>query len=465
MPRRTVLIIADGMADSPGRPGILDGRTPLEAASMPSLRSLLPRAMVGTCRTIPHGMAPGSDVGNMALLGYDPLQFHTGRGPVEAVARGLDVGPEDLVWRLNLVRLDSCGEQENRPSAPQTTPGSPSSAKTHRAAVSDAAVQRSPQRRTERSECYTCCGSSPFRKPAPVPAFAENAVMRDFSAGQISTERAKACIRQLEDRLRDEEFSFHAGIGYRHLLLQRGGAPRPEADFSITPPHELTDRPIRDDYRCFSKSPRLLKLLAEASLILKAHDAPADAVWPWGQGKTLTLPDFREAFGLRGAVFAAVDLIRGLALAAGLEAPLIPGTTGRGDTDYRAKADAALNFLQTGNFACIHIQAPDECAHERDAEGKTEALQRIDRDIIGPVAESLGPDDLLIFTCDHPTPLDSGVHSADPVPFLLHGPAAPRTGNAPVFTEQSARKTGLHIEKAHTLLPWALSLSQRKEKR
>ncbi len=395
---KLLFLIADGMGGWPDEaPG---GKTCLEAAHTPNMDEMAASGVVGTCRTIPEGMPPGSDVANMSLLGFNPAQHHTGRGPIEAAAQGLKLGADDLVWRMNLVTL------------------------------------------TELSV---------------------TGKMLDYSSGHIKTEESEPLVRDLQQQLGDGTFTFHPGVQYRHLLVQKNGAKEPEAALRISPPHDITDKPIRPDMKEFSKSAQLWDLLhlAGERLAETARHTRANSIWPWGQGRPLNLPDFKKTFGRTGAVISAVDLVRGLGRAAGMEVIEVPGATGLMDTNYQGKVDAALKFLEHGDFVFVHLEGPDECGHGGNAADKIEAISRFDAQIVGPLRQALaGQDVAFLITCDHFTPISERTHTPDPVPFLLHqtrceGDECEDTG-IPAFNEREARATGLVIEAGHELLPWTL---------
>jgi 2,3-bisphosphoglycerate-independent phosphoglycerate mutase len=373
----------------------LDGKTVLEAAHTPNMDKLAATGVIGRASTIPAGMPPGSDIANMALLGFDPARLHTGRGPIEAAAQGLNLKPQDLIWRLNLVQVTDL-----------TTDGR----------------------------------------------------MLDYSSGHIPTEESTPLVNRLQELLGGEAFSFVPGVQYRHLLIQPGGAEEPEANILVRPPHDITDQPVKPDLMAFSKSATLWDLVHEAHEILSQPDNPtkANAIWPWGQGRPLHLPNFREAFGLTGAVISAVDLIKGLGRAAGMEVLEVDGATGLLDTNYEGKVAAALKFLQRGDFVFLHVEAPDECGHAGDAKAKIEAIERFDARIAGPVMEDLDPSETAYFVaCDHLTPIAKRTHVSDPVPFLLAGPGIEASA-APAFNEKTAAASNLLINEGHELLPFVL---------
>lgn len=389
-----LVLVADGMGDW-SHPALND-RTPLEAAHTPHMDRLAAASLVGTCRTVPEHMPPGSDVANMALFGFDPAVHHTGRGPIEAAAQGLELDPDDLVWRCNLVTLSDPGAR---------------------------------------------------------------GTMRDYSAGHIDSEVSVPLVKDLQAGLGNGEFELIPGIQYRHLLVQKQGATTPAADIAIRPPHDILDQPIGEDVAAYGQYPALASLFNRAAALLgvPSNTSGANAIWPWGQGRPLHLPDFKEAFGLDGAVISAVDLVKGLGRAANMEVIDIPGATGLLDTNYEGKVEAALGFLQHGDFVYLHVEGPDECGHMGDPGMKTEAVARFDDRILRPILEGLdGEEFAVLLTCDHFTPLAKRTHTHDPVPFLLYR-SGTKMGKGPqVFTETTAKETGLHLATGHELLPFAL---------
>ena len=228
----------------------------------------------------------------------------------------------------------------------------------------------------------------------------------------------------------------------------------------MRPPHDITDQPLAPDLKEIERSPGLFAIFTLAARLLAAPGNPsqANAVWPWGQGRPLTLPRFRETFGLRGAVISAVDLVRGLGRAAGMRVLAVEGATGLLDTNYAGKVQAALDYLlgRGGDFVFLHVEAPDECGHAGDPAAKTEAVHRFDERIVGPLRTALaGQDAALLVCCDHLTPVRVRTHTPEPVPFLLSHPSC-TDHRLPSFSEQNAAATGLRLEPGHALLPYAL---------
>ncbi|WP_281174619.1 cofactor-independent phosphoglycerate mutase [Solidesulfovibrio alcoholivorans] len=388
---KLIFLIADGMGDLPIE--ALHGRTPMEAAATPVMDRLAREGMVGLCRTVPQGMAPGSDVANMSLLGFDPAAHHTGRGPIEAAALGLALAGDDVVFRLNTVTVSE---------------------------------------------------------------FSDDGIMRDYSAGHIATAVSTQLVESLERECLPEGYALFPGVQYRHLLVARGAADKAEATLAVRPPHDITDQGIAQDMAQFRRAPALWDFVRRAATVLagSANTSKANAVWPWGQGRALTLPDFAATFGLRGAVVSAVDLVKGLGRAAGMAVLDVPGATGLLDTNYAGKVAAALDFLKEGDFVFVHVEAPDECGHGGDAAAKTEAVARFDAQVVAPMVAALGDDAAFLIACDHPTPIAIRTHTADPVPFLFWKQGVTPSGAA-AFSEREAAKTGLVVAPGHALLPRA----------
>lgn len=391
---KVLYLIADGMGGWPLDE--LGGKTTMEAAHTPNMDALAKTGIIGRAQTVPEGMPPGSDVANMSLLGFDPATYHTGRGPIEAAAQGLELGADDLVWRLNLVTVSK----------------------------------------------LTIDG-----------------YMRDYSSGHISTDISRPIVETLQEKLGDDSYTFYPGIQYRHLLVQKDGALTEDADLLISPPHDITDKSIKPDLRVFSRSPFLWDLVFEAKDILEDRSinmSMANSIWPWGQGRPLNLPNFKETSGTKGAVISAVDLIKGLGNASGMDVIDVEGATGLLETNYQGKVDAALTFLEDNDFVFVHLEGPDECGHGGSAKDKVEAISRFDARVVAPLREALKDQETAwIITCDHFTPIVERTHTMDAVPFILNGPGCDASG-IESFSEQSADSTGLKLEKGHELLSFAL---------
>jgi len=396
---KVAVLLGDGMADVPVAE--FGGRTPLEMASTPNLDRLARLGDLGLAVTVPKGLPAGSDVANLSVFGYDPEKCYTGRAPLEAIAMNVRLGPEDAAYRLNLVNL----------------------------------------------------GIS-----------LEDVRMNDFSAGHISTEEAGELIRTLQENLGDENFEFYPGVSYRHLLVWRSG----KTDPATTAPHDIIGKSIAPYLPNGDGAMELLKLMTGSQMLLQNHPvnkarrknekAEANSIWLWGQGKAPKLDSYEARFGLNGGVVTAVDLLKGIAKAVGLKAPDIPGATGYIDTDYEAKAQAALNILKDGDFVFVHVEAPDEAGHSGKADDKIKAIADFDEKIVGPIVariENSGEDFAILAMPDHPTPLHLRTHTDSHVPFALYSSQRPKGSKAypgAAFSEAAAEASGLVAPKAHRLM-------------
>ncbi len=360
------IIIPDGAADE--AQASLDGRTPLQAADVPAMDAVAAAGVVGRASNVPETMPPGSDVANLSLLGYNPMEHFTGRAPLEAAAQGIELGPEDWAVRCNLVTI-------------------------------------------------------------------EDQVMRDFTAGHISTEEAARLLETAQEQLGDDRLQFVPGVGYRNLLLYRSaGQSVPfSVDTRTTPPHDLTDQSVLDGYPRGPGSDVLNQLMSDSVDLFADHPVnaarreqgklPATNVWLWGLGSTPQLRPFADVYGKQGAMITAVDLLRGLAVLIGWRRIDVPGATGYTDTDYAAKGRYAIDALEDVDLVCVHVEAPDEASHEGDTEAKVKAIEAIDRHIVAPVHEALKSrgEYRILVTPDHPTPLRTKTHSHGFVPLAMAG--------------------------------------------
>ena len=360
------IIIPDGAADEPQEE--LGGQTPIEAASTPAMDALASMGVVARACHTPSSLPAGSEVGNMSLLGYDPLTNFTGRAPIEAAAQGIELGPKDWAIRCNLVTV-------------------------------------------------------------------EDQTMRDFTADHISTEEATELLNAAQEELGGDGLEFVPGVSYRNLLLWRGevrSAPF-SMDLRATPPHDLTDKSVLDDYPRGPGSGVLNQLMAASVQVFADHPVnkkriaegkfPATNVWLWGIGRTPTLQPFKEAYGPQGAMITAVDLLRGLASLVGWQRIEVPGATGYTDTDYSAKGRYAIDALKEVDLICVHVEAPDEASHEGDCAAKVKAIEEIDRHVVAPLAESLqqNGDWRVMISPDHPTFLRTKTHTHGNVPVVIAG--------------------------------------------
>lgn len=390
-----IVVLGDGMADL--NIAALGNKTILDVAKKPNIDSLAKRGIVGTVKTVPNGLKPGSDVANLAVMGYNPLKCYTGRSPLEAVSIGIKMKDTDVAIRCNLVTLS---DEEN---------------------ISDR-------------------------------------MMLDYSAGEISTEEASELIRSVEEELGNNEFKFYPGVSYRHCLIWSEGKTglqlTPPHDIS----DKAVKEHLPDNKKILGLMERSYKILKDHPVNIKRMAEgknPANSIWLWGEGTKPAVEDFEKKNGVKGAVISAVDLIKGIGISAGMESIDVFGATGTVDTNYEGKLEAAKKaLLIDGNdFVYIHLEGPDECGHHGDAEGKILAVERIDERIVGPVCEAMreaNEEFAILIMPDHPTPVATKTHSSDPVPFLIYRSNDEKQGRA--YSEKEAAKSGIFIEEGYTLL-------------
>lgn len=377
----------------------LDGRTPLEVADTPNLDEIAKRAeLFGVAKTIPDPLPPGSDVGNLAVLGYDPTKYYTGRSPLEAASIGVSLGETDVTVRCNLVTL---GEKNGR------------------------------------------------------------TVMEDYSAGHITDEDAAGIIEDLKKEFDGEEFSLSQGVSYRHLLLWRGGnsgvQTTPPHDISgkeiapWLPSGEGSEKLLF----LMEKSRMILKDHPVNKKRSAEGKNTADSIWLWGEGTRPDMPSLLELYGITGSVISAVDLVKGIGIFAAMEVIEVPGATGYLDTNYAGKVSGALDSLQRVDLAMIHIEATDETGHVGDASLKIQAIEDFDQKVVGPALEGMeqfGEYRVLVLS-DHPTPIDLRTHSSEPVPFaILDSANSSVKDNSLVYTEDCAAASGVFVEQGWKLM-------------
>ena len=393
-----IVLLCDGMSEEL----VNDMPTPMELAHKPNMDRLAKSAEIGLCHTVPDGMSPGSDIANLSVMGYDPARYYTGRSPLEAVSMGISLKDGDLALRCNLVSLSDNDDYRQR-------------------------------------------------------------TMLDYSGGDISTEDAAELIAAVNGNLKTSEFEFFSGVSYRHCLVWHN-APEREALGKLTPPHDISGRVIGEHLSQNATAQPLIDMMKRSPEFLQNHPVnarraaeghtPANSIWLWGQGTRPALPAFKELYGKTGAVISAVDLLRGIAICAGLNAPYVPGATGYIDTNFEGKTQAALDELKRGDFVYIHVEAPDECGHRGERDLKKKAIELIDERILGPLLkglEEMREDYRIAILPDHPTPLCTKTHSSAPVPYLLYQ-SSRATGGGGIFTEAGAKKAGAIIAQGHTLM-------------
>ncbi len=390
-----VILLGDGMADQPL--AVLRGKTPLEYARTPFMDRIATGGTLGLIDTIPSGLPPGSDVANLAVLGYDPRECYTGRGPLEAANMGITLAPEEIAFRCNLVTL---GDDRNP-------------------------------------------------------------VMVDFTAGHISSEEAKQLIVDLDRAIGSEIFRFYPGVGYRHLLVWKGG----EQDLAATPPHDITGKSFEPHLPSGRGADELICLIQKSRDFLADHPVnrqrrskgkrPATAIWPWGQGRAPRMQRITERFHLRGGMISAVDLLNGIGVYAGLEVISVDGATGYTDTNYTGKAAKALAALNEHDLIFLHVEAPDEMGHEGNLDGKIKAIEDFDEKVVGTILREIHclGDYRVAVLSDHPTPIHLRTHTADPSPIaVLSSRDGENQARGFSFSEGDAERSGNLISPGHRFL-------------
>lgn len=398
------VMLCDGMADEPSEK--LGGKTPMMLAKKPNMDALAQKGEVGLVKTVQEGMKPGSDVANLAVLGYDATQCYTGRSPLEAASIGIDLKDTDVTLRCNLVTLS---DEENY----------------------------------------------------------EDKKMVDYCGGDISTPEARELVEYLEKELGDDEFKFYAGVAYRHCLVWDKGNPHPGI---LTPPHDIPGRVVKEYIPQGDDTSKLYELMKKSYKLLSEHPVnkkrvaegkrPANSCWFWGEGTKPQLDNFKEKTGLKGSMISAVDLLKGIAICADMRSIDVDDTTGYIDTNFDGKCQAAIEEFKSGqDFVYVHVEAPDECGHRGEAENKVRAIELIDEKVLGPVVEFLkGYDDFAVLVCpDHPTPLNIQTHSSNPVPYVIYDSKNEVNSGVDSVNEDTAKATGNYIEKGFTMLNHFLS--------
>ena len=391
-----VIVLGDGMADEPIEE--LDGLTPLEYAKTPTLDALAPVSEIGLAYTIPEGMSPGSDTANLSVLGYNPKLYYTGRSPLEALSIGVDMKPDDVALRTNLIT------------------------------VSD--------------------GDEPY----------EEKTILDHSSGEISTEDAAILLEAVRTELEDEIYHFYVGTSYRHLLIWEKGSVVP-----LTPPHDVLGQRVGAHLPADGK----LRWMQERSYeILSRHPInlerkkkglnQANSCWFWGAGTRPALASFEEKNHKRGAMISAVDLLKGIAVGAGMKNIQVEGANGQLHTNYEGKAQAAADALlkEDFDFVYVHVEAPDEMGHQGSWERKVQSIEYLDQRLIRNLKAALdasGESYRMLVLPDHPTPVRVRTHTSDPIPFLLYDSTKEHKGPG-VYSEKSAKESGFVVERGYELI-------------
>lgn len=377
-----IVVLGDGMADEPLE--ALGGKTPLEYAQTPCMDSLASMGHMGLVQNVPSGMAPGSDVANLSMLGYDPKRSYSGRSPLEALSVGVKMEPDDVIFRTNIVTLT-----EEEPYAEKT--------------------------------------------------------ILDHSSGEIATKDADVLMDAIRSAFNSETVQFYTGTSYRHIMVWKKGKL-----VSLEPPHDHLGTQIGP---WLPKEPMLREMMEESFPILNAHPMnlaraeagkhKANSLWFWGAGTKPSLQNFEEKTGLKGAMISAVDLLKGIAVGAGMKVYQVPGATGSLDTNYEGKAQAAVKaLLEDGcDFVYIHVEAPDEMGHQGLIHEKVQSIEYLDQRLIALVKKAMddsGEDYRMLILPDHPTPIRVRTHTGSPVPFLLYDSTHPEKKKAKYSEAEAA---------------------------
>ena len=390
-----IVILGDGMADEPLEQ--LGGRTPLEAAATPLMDELAGKGEMGLVKTVPSTMKPGSDVANLAVLGYDPEKNYSGRSPLEALSVGVAMAEDDVVFRCNIVTLT---EQET---------------------------------------------------------YGEKTIV-DHSSGEISTEDADVLMDTVRANLTTDDFKFYTGTSYRHIMVWKHGRvleleqPHDHLGQVIGPflPKEKTFRDMMEkSFSLLNEHPLNLERAARGK-------NKANSAWFWGAGTKPSLQNFYEKTGKRGAMISAVDLLKGIAVGAGMQVMDVPGANGALNTNYEGKAQAAVKaVLEDGcDFAYVHVEAPDEMGHQGSIENKIKAIENLDSCVIAPIKQAMdasGESYRLLILPDHPTPIRCRTHTSDPVPYILYDSTKQRRAIAQ-YNEKAAEATGNYQPEGYRLI-------------
>lgn len=362
-----LILVPDGAADE--KIPELGDKTPLNVAKLNHINELAKKGIVGMVRTIPPGIPPGSDAANLSVMGYDPALYLTGRSPLEAVSMGIEMSDNDVAFRTNLVTLEGNG-------------------------------------------CY------------------EDRNIVDHSAGDISSEEAKVLIETVNNKFHTDTIEFYSGVSYRHAMIVKNG----DIHYDLTPPHDVLTQKVRDYLPKGEGSEFITKIMKDSYDILTNHPInlervkrglnPANSVWIWGQGKKPNLTSFFDKYNIKGTAISAVDLIKGIGICAGLNSIDVEGATGTIHTNFKGKALAAIEEFKKGmDFVYLHLEAPDECSHQGDLDGKIKSLEKIDEEVLKPILDylkTISEDFRILIVPDHRTPISIRTHTSLPVPFVLY---------------------------------------------
>ncbi len=399
-----IVVLGDGMADEPIAE--LGGKTPLAYAKTPNMDRLSKTSEIGMVHTIPDGMKPGSDTANLSVMGYDPVKYYSGRSPLEALSIGVPMKDTDIALRCNIVTISE--------------------------------------------------DDVPF----------EEKTIIDHSSSEISTEDCAVLLKEVAKELADETYQFYVGTSYRHCLIWDQGSV-----VELTPPHDVLGRVIG---QYLPEDENLRRMMKRSYEILVNHPInqerkkqglnPANCCWFWGAGTKPMLSSFEEKTGKKGMMVSAVDLLKGIAVGAGMGVALVEGANGGLHTNYAGKVEAAVKAVTCDgyDFAYIHVEAPDEMGHQGSVERKVQAIEYLDSQVIGPVVEKMeaaGEDFRLLVLPDHPTPISVRTHTSDNVPYMLYDSTSPVESSLR-YTEADGRAGGKLMPAGHKLIDYFLQIEE-----
>lgn len=397
-----IVVLGDGMADEPIEE--LGGKTPLAYAKTPNMDKLSKLSEIGMVHTIPDGMNPGSDTANLSVMGYDPKKYYSGRSPLEALSIGVPMKDTDIAIRCNIVTISE--------------------------------------------------DDVPF----------EEKTIIDHSSSEISTEDCAVLLNAVMEELENETYQFYVGTSYRHCLIWNKGQV-----VELTPPHDVLGQVIG---QYLPKDEALREMMRKSYEILVNHPInierkqkglnPANCCWFWGAGTKPMLSSFEEKTGKKGMMVSAVDLLKGIAVGAGMGVALVEGANGGLHTNYEGKVEAAVKSVtQDGyDFTYIHVEAPDEMGHQGSVERKVQAIEYLDTKVIGPVVEKMnaaGEEFRLLVLPDHPTPICRRTHTSDNVPYMLYD-STKQEEHTWNYTEKDGRASGNFVTEGHKLIDRFLQL-------
>ena len=393
-----IVLLGDGMADLPLDE--LGGKTILEECKTPNMDFMAQNGVTGLTKTIPDGMAPGSDTANLSIFGYDPAKYFSGRAPLEAINLGIELEPKDVAFRCNIVN-------------------------------------------------------------------AADDKMNDFTSDHIDTKLSDIIINELKSKITKPYIEFYTGVSYRNIMVWRD---YPYSEISATvPPHDIQDENTDRSLPTGKGADLLKELMHQSKKIileseevqkgLKKYRGRPESIWLWGGGRKPNIQTLSERFGLHGHTISAVDLIHGIGKAAGLTPLHVDNVTGYIDTNYKGKADALLNAIESADYIFLHVESPDESGHKGNIEHKIKSIEDFDSLIVGPVLEGIKKlhEYSVLVMPDHPTPIKVRTHTSDPVPFCIYSSSGrfqkeKEIYKAAAFNERDAAATGLFIDNAYKII-------------